>query len=277
MKKPLVLLLSPLLVGFLQFGTADAALIVHEGFDGASIGLTPISGTTTNPGLTYGSLNTSGNAWILSGGNSGGGGLNASVSDTTAYNGTYSTTGTVWMSWLVTTNDGAQGGDGQYWQRLVTSNVGSESYNLGLMNNGGANKDWGIRGVMSGQGSSFSNNYASQATIPLNTTFMLAAAYNFGASGSGTGSLTLYVNPTGLGTGAAPSSADFTQNVTGVSDSLLAFDQVAFNGNFSFDNKFDELRIGETWADVSPVPEPSTLIALIGGMFLLVARRRRRA
>jgi len=88
------------------------------------------------------------------------------------------------------------------------------------------------------------------------------------------GVLTLYIDPTGLGIGTAPSGAagTATWNKGSAFSGFTGFESVAvavFN--------WDEVRVGTTWADVSTViPEPSTLasVGLVAGMLM---RRRIRS
>ncbi len=90
--------------------------------------------------------------------------------------------------------------------------------------------------------------------------------------------MTLYVDPdfASLGTGTAPTGG------SGVSFSGLfsfPFEQVTLENRSGVSNdtvRFDEIRIGSTWADVSPVPEPSALLLAGGGLAAAVGVRRRR-
>jgi hypothetical protein len=52
------------------------------------------------------------------------------------------------------------------------------------------------------------------------------------------------------------------------------FSILAFTGGPS-NAKFDEIRFGKTFADVSPIPEPSTYALLAAGLGALVWLRRR--
>ncbi|MCC5843434.1 MAG: PEP-CTERM sorting domain-containing protein [Verrucomicrobia bacterium] len=83
-----------------------------------------------------------------------------------------------------------------------------------------------------------------------------------------------WANPTSLG-GAAP-----TATVSGVSfTSPPAFlEQFYFGTQDSGSAKviYDEFRIGTTYASVSPIPEPSTLLLVFGAFTFLVMMGRRR-
>jgi hypothetical protein len=93
----------------------------------------------------------------------------------------------------------------------------------------------------------------------------------------GNGVFTLYVNPdfSSLGNGTAP-----TGGVTGsATRGDFTWDRIRL-GDFNGDNtasRFDEFRMGDTWADVSPVPEPSTMGLLALATVGVAAIRRRRA
>ena len=107
-------------------------------------------------------------------------------------------------------------------------------------------------------------------TATANTTYFLAFTYDT----SGATPTTFFVNPTGLGTGLTPSGslaeASFTGNNWGMSP-MGNFSMFAGDGLFTMDN----VRLGTTWQDVSPIPEPSTVALLgLGALGLLAMRRR---
>lgn len=112
----------------------------------------------------------------------------------------------------------------------------------------------------------------------LGTTIFLVAQYEF-LSGSTTDDVArMWVNPdvSTFGTGTPP-AADLTSAPSGITDINL-FSILLRNintvGTPAF--QFDELRVGTTWADVTPIPEP-TAVGLFGlGLFTLLARRRNR-
>jgi hypothetical protein len=103
-----------------------------------------------------------------------------------------------------------------------------------------------------------------------------------GATGNIT--TTLYVDPpaASLGVGSAPTAGSLFTNSAApdTSRAPYAFDTVRL-GHFSTAGnvRFDEFRIGTTWADVSPaaVPEPTAVAGLLLAAAGMAARRRRTA
>jgi len=135
---------------------------------------------------------------------------------------------------------------------------------------------FGIRGVNiftehSGAGAQVNTAF----TPALNTTYFLAFTYDT----TGVTPTTFFVNPTGLGSGSAPTgsvaSASFTGLNWGLANGIGQFSFYAENGLFTM----DDIRLGTTWSSVSPIPEPSAFAALAGISVLGMAalRRRRRS
>jgi hypothetical protein len=70
-----------------------------------------------------------------------------------------------------------------------------------------------------------------------------------------------------------------TANVSNIGGFNLAFDRLAIRGgtesggNPAAQGFWDEIRIGDTFADVAPIPEPAVLGLLAIGILFLARRR----
>jgi hypothetical protein len=110
---------------------------------------------------------------------------------------------------------------------------------------------------------------SASTVFSLDTTYLVVAEYTFG----GTGSASLYLDPI---PGGSQPTADVTlagnSTVTSIADVGFKAQTTPTTGTFLLDN----LIIGTTWADVTPIasPEPSTLA--LAGIGLLVAAGVRR-
>ena len=97
---------------------------------------------------------------------------------------------------------------------------------------------------------------------------MLVAKVTFGAV---TDTISLYVNPA-LG-GGPPASPTVSLAVPHAA-TLSQFD-VDYGSLSGGSTMFDEIRLGQTFADVTPVPEPSSLLlAGLAALGLHLKRRR---
>lgn len=119
-------------------------------------------------------------------------------------------------------------------------------------------------------------NYAI-GTYSLSTTYFLVGSYTFN-SGTGDDASSLWIDPisSSFGADTAPTPS---LTATGGTD-MTAISQFLIRGAAgSPSGIMDELRIGTTWASVTPVPEPSTwaLAGLGAGLVLWRLRRKRTA
>ncbi len=246
------------------FQNVQATVLFQEGFNytaGSSLGGNVNPGNSTawnggNAGLNIGSGNLTYPNLPDQGGN------DLSISNATA--GTSintfanTTSGQIYYSFLldVTTIDGAN----DYITALNPGSTvpggGTDAINCYLYTNGKI----GLR--TAGEAT-----VTSASALSLNTTYMVVLEYNFATT-----TASLFLDPT---LGASQPTATLTLAGSG---SVTAIDNVGFKaqattGDFLVDN----LIVGTTWADVTPVatPEPSTF-ALAGlGLLGLVTRFRR--
>jgi hypothetical protein len=127
------------------------------------------------------------------------------------------------------------------------------------------------------KGTTATNAVYAPGTLSLNTTYFLVGSYEF-VAGSANDIASLWINPDSSTFDTLPSpSATITStnsggDISGISGFLLR------GANGSPAGLMDELRIGTDWADVTPVPEPSTyaMLALAGVALAGYAARRRR-
>jgi hypothetical protein len=109
--------------------------------------------------------------------------------------------------------------------------------------------------------------YTTKGNLTVGAVNLFVVKYTFG------GNVSLWVNPTA---GDSESAADvsFLAGVSAANLEEIGFkaQSAATAGNWIF----DDLRVGTAWADVTPVPEPSTF-ALAGIGFIVLAARFRNA
>lgn len=255
-------------VGFLLAGIipGHAALIAYEGFetpgtytDGSPIvGISGGSGWTgaftqggalsfhgNSAGLTFGDLQTTvGQATVpLDGGNP----FNF------VQNGrTFSPigSGSLWMSWLY-----APGSPDSIYSGLGLSQTGGgELFYIGTDGNGQLRID------TSGAG----GTNASYGALTASTQFITVHVdYS-------TGNVDVYRNPA---PGGALGSA--VASFSGISPGAVG--SIVFLGGANGTTSFDEIRLGTSYQDVSPIPEPAACLMLLAAGVMPLARRRRSA
>jgi len=205
-------------------------LIAYDGFAGGTVfnGGTGWSGSWSagiNAGanLTFGNLNTTGV----------GANINGYWNSTSIRSlSTPVTSGTVWFSWVQ--NGGSAASE---FKQIRIMNGANEVLVVGQHNDANTFKLYNGNGDYTAR--------ANTATAITGTHFVVLSI-NLSNS-----TFNLYIDPTGLGTGAAPSSvvsATFSRG--GSISSITGLQSVGGGDTFAW----DEVRVGTTWSDVSPVP-----------------------
>ena len=289
---PFAVAASALLIGLSPF-VASAAAVIYEDFtfpDGdtalaGNAGGTGLSGNWTAPvgaiettNLTFGSLSTSGSATVATGWNTGS--PYVGIGGTTL-NGLTGDSGELWMSLLyqapttgsirftvgigdtyVTTNGNLNSSvtDAQAIGFSIPFNNKAYPVMWETNNYDGGNVQNAPAGLASGSGLAIARDGA---------THMFVLHAQWGADGVTNDTLTLYTPGTDLVLGSAISTYE------GIV-SQDSFDTLFFSADQSV-GVLDEIRVGASYADVSPVPEPSAFALLAGftGLVWVMLRRRR--
>jgi hypothetical protein len=118
---------------------------------------------------------------------------------------------------------------------------------------------------------------ATTPALSLNTTYFVVFAYKWN-SGTGNDQVALWLNPTPGSSEPAPTISA----TTGGSDvsTLAAFFLAVPSSSTGSTNWVDEIRVGLTWADVTPavIPEPMTVaLGVVGGIAVAFGLKRARA
>jgi len=107
------------------------------------------------------------------------------------------------------------------------------------------------------------------ATVAANAVTLVALRFDFAAA-SGNDALSLWLNPKLTGSAGVPDASASLANYASIISGLT----LVHGDNRTF--TYDEIRIGQSFADVTPVPEPQTWVLLAGGALALAAVARRR-
>ena len=250
-------------------------------------------GTNTSVGLTYGDLMTDGGALQVgtpqvASGTGTAGGTTASPQRTltdTLGNLAAANGGTLWMSFLFynptypTTLYYRQSNVGFFSGSTSGLANGSEKADLGLPNGsatvGTTFAAWG--GTVSGS----APNVSSVSAFSPNVQFVLIELSVDNTTANDTYYAWFNLDPSLFANNAnSPSIA--TADVSNSGADLSSVNAIRFqagNANANGTNAFftvDEFRMGDTFADVTPIPEPvATAFAALGGLALLALKRRR--
>lgn len=250
---------------------AQAQLLVYDGFNYTSSGT--LAGNS-NADIAWSALN-SGTAPTIASGSLSVSGLQAPTGNSVSFPGGNSQE-------VLGTYASVSSGTVYYSLAFQVSSISSAAYIFGLAT---GNTNYGAtvwaRSATGGFNLGLSNRSNSTETydttvLSLNTTYFLVASYEF-VTGTGNDISSLWIAPSSasFGSGTAPTP---TLTATGGTD-MTAFTQFLQRGAAAGNAAgiFDELRIGTTWASVTPVPEPTTT-AMLGGLGAMVwVMRRRRA
>lgn len=299
------------LAAFASALTASATLITHEPFDyangqitgalnggtGWNTGWDPQDGAGTNYAiqdaspLTFGTLLTSdsymngGGAFTNNGRRVGTGFLSGwdtagRVSDPFGGGSGQGNIdqGDVWFSALVRVNAPLTSWDSaRLW--FHTQNIawapGGDADNNGLVirsNGGGA---WSV-----GEGN-LGSSTGTSVTPAVGTTYLFVAKFELSLTpGANNAYVWIFDDPADVALGGADLATGTAMgSITGRDTTDLRFKSIGFYLDNATDRmSVDELRLGTTFASVSPVPEPSTYAAIAGALALgVIALRRRRA
>jgi hypothetical protein len=219
------------------------------------------SGTVQSDGLTYAGLTTTGGRIEAVGD-----GTRVGHTLTTPF--TAASTGTYYISFLLRLEGDTAGAP---YRAFELHNGGYDDnanrvFQLGL-NNGDLSGSNGLFGAR------VNNNNSLKADLNSTNTNVNLYVLRLDLSASaGADSVTIWANPTSLG-GAEPGSGSIS-----ISSFDLAFDRLSIASFGGFPVSLDELHIGSSYADVTPIPEPASAAALIGlvAVAAFATRRHRR-
>ncbi len=228
--------------------------MVYDGFNGSSGTLQGNGGGTgwggavwynsgnvnyATPGLTYSSLEVSGNKAVAGGSDSG---VFRYMNQGTLGDGTV----TYWLSFLAQSSASGT----SYGGLSLYTESSDERFFIGQRNN---QSSFGIErnGGPSGNSSTASSSLS-----------LLVIRLDFTPSGE---SARLWINPA---LDSTPTDDSAAVTLTGLSD--FTFNTVRIQSGSSTQFSVDELRFGNTFADVTPVPEPTTVALGIFGSLALV-------
>lgn len=178
----------------------------------------------------------------------------------------------------------ALSGNNTYYMSLMMENsaVGTqyrafELYSFGFRNlQVGANGDMGDSGASWGMRALDNNSLIALTPVAAvaNETVFAVLKLTFSTT-TGSDSVRLWINPSNLADEALSSNYVELTGLNFSNNIINNFRFAAFSGTSQ--SYWDELRVGSSWADVTPIPEPSTYALLgLSGLALATYRLRRR-
>ena len=248
--------------------TLQAAVIAYEGFDIPSGSLQGMKGSGTGTVAWQASTwNNTDNVW------------SADSTSTLSYGSLQTAMGTAFSSGagnqVSFRSFGSQSATGTYWMAFsmnrTTGNT-SSSMGVSLFDGGFENTFVGQAGQTNyGFVAHFGGNFPSTTPVVSGESAFLLARYVMDGNTVGQTSVAHYwVNPD---ISSQPSDASAANGTGGTNFRAFAFDSFRL-GSFGSQGVIDELRLGTTFGDVAPIPEPASFVFAGVGLLALFAHRR---
>lgn len=265
---------------------ARAALIAYDGFESYSIG--GLSGGNAGTGTTgasgetgwsaawnavsginvaSASLSYSNGTVVVNGGNQVAQ-IDGATNNTDAADRAFtSQTGTLYFSFLFSSTTGSLSTDDFIHFMLNNDTVNTNSGGIGKLTTTDLTLGARIGTTNGGTTTSSSTSMVDGATYFLVGKISKVSSSNYNQ-------IDLYINPS---SNIEPGTTSATSSASGGFSSIPVFSLRTFNLDVGDAYRFDELRVGTTFADVVPtsVPEPSAVTLLCGGVAMFLNRRRR--
>ena len=229
----------------------------------------------TSGSLSYGNLATSGNKLTIDAAASASGSTYTRSMDSIDFS---DAGDTVYMSALVHVRN-TGGGDGTL--KLALPNTWSTLASIETLDDDNAS----VKG--------YAGTSTPGVTVDDGTHFIVAKFFRGGASGTDNrfSQVSLWIDPdvTSLG-GSEDGTADAVSSHQFINDFSCSFDSAQLNlggyfpassqdTNAAADADIDELRVGTTWADVTPtaaaIPEPGSMALLLSGLLAMWTARKK--
>jgi len=272
--------------------SAQGAPLIYESFSQDTSGGTSLNGKTAGTGLSgswtddqtvdiinpttlsYGDLQNAGGEVQVTVGS----GTDAFVSTSSVLgdNNLLDDGATVWFSFMLGTDGNTGGGTNSKGGFAFSTDNLAAAFNGTNMTNSGNGLGLQILadnvGAATWNGGGNFNSTGSTIAAGQNSSLFLVGKIEWGATAGDDETITIY-NPSTSDLNTL-GSAISTATMSGVDQT--AFDTISMTHRNSDEGvvRYDEIRFGATYEDVSPVPEPGSL-ALLGLGGLLIARRRR--
>ncbi|QTN33035.1 hypothetical protein HZ994_12150 [Akkermansiaceae bacterium] len=259
------------------FPDADTSLTGNPGGTGLSGNWTAGGGWIESTPMTYGSLETSGDSSRVNGGWQS---AQIGATSSAAYSALLANSAELWFSMIMEFNSDNNR------SIFALTDIGLAAAN-GDLNTGGVGIGFGLAAnetfyanvwsddLNGNVGSNFNFAPDNNVTTTLNTglsgsmsnTYFLVGRVQWGATSTDNDTVSLYMPGTDLVLGAPVSIS------SGVIADQSGLDLLGFINGANY-VRYDEIRVGASYADVSPIPEPSA--AFLGGLGTLLLLRRRR-